>query len=60
MNQITIPSKLVGQEFKHHNYQFSNRVISENEDEKVSNDFFGRVMSTWGKIVLEEKWIFPQ
>lgn len=42
MNQITIPSKLVGQEFKHYNYEFANRIIKENEDEKVSKDFFGK------------------
>lgn len=58
MNQITIPSKLVGQEFKHHNYQFSNRVISENEDEKVSNDFFWKSNEYIGEDCIGRKMDF--
>lgn len=55
MNQITIPSKLVGQEFKHHNCQFSNRVIEENEDEQISNDFFEKSNEYIGEDCLGRK-----
>lgn len=55
MYSVTIPTKLVGQEFKTEMPKYQIRVIKENENDKISNDTFWKSNQYEGEDAIGQK-----